>query len=464
MPQKLRMGNQQRRQFFKQCTLAATATGLHCGASTTHGAADGSPSVRADRSLKTEVLVVGGGPAGIGAAVGAAKAGATTLLIEDCGFFGGVAAWGLGMCMNQMRPNNEPRGFVHEMLLQKLQEYGEQAVRTSSHQFYVNVEYLKVAVLDVLDTVGCKYLVHAKAVDALTDGNRVRSVLISTKSGLMEIEFDVVVDCTGDADVAHFAGAATDIETGKLTPQTLLLNIANLDHFDGQMMQGVAKKARSKYPLVPKNWGLKPVSNCNHHVINHAGTRDLGNFDITDPFQFSEAECLSRRQVVQMVQAMREFGQGDLQHCEIVGASPRIAVRESRRIVGGYVLSEQDALEGSRFEDVVAWRSGWLDMGFTRMAQMKIHQVPYRALVPDQLDGLLAAGRCISATHVGLSAGKSMGNCFATGHAAGIAAALASQQKKAPRDLSVKHIQTLLANDGVDLTKGGEVQSKRMPN
>jgi succinate dehydrogenase/fumarate reductase flavoprotein subunit len=93
---------------------------------------------------------------------------------------------------------------------------------------------------------------------------------------------------------------------------------------------------------------------------------------------------------------------------------------------------------------------------------MKIHQVPYRSLIPEGMEGLLAAGRCISATHEGASSGKSMGNCIATGHAAGIAAALASKTGKTPREINVAEIQKILTNDGVDLTKGGESQSRNM--
>jgi len=103
---------------------------------------------------QTDVLVVGGGPAGIGAALGAARAGAKTLLIESQGFFGGVAAWSLGMPINQMRPERKPRSVVHELLIQKLLAYGDQAVCIGQHQLYCNVDYLKVAVLDALDEVG----------------------------------------------------------------------------------------------------------------------------------------------------------------------------------------------------------------------------------------------------------------------------------------------------------------------
>lgn len=216
--------------------------------------------------------------------------------------------------------------------------------------------------------------------------------------------------------------------------------------------------------MIPKGWGLKKVSNCQHFYINHAGTRDLGNFDVTDIEQFSQAECLSRRQAVQMAQTMREFSQGPIRNCELLGTSPRIGVRESRRIQGGYVLSEEDAINGTRFDDAVALRSGWLDIGFVRVTQMKVHQVPYLALVPNQVDRLLAAGRCISATHEGASAGKSMGNCFATGHACGIAAALACEQEENPRDLDVQEIQRRLTQDGVDINRGGETQSTKMAN
>ena len=121
-------------------------------------------------------------------------------------------------------------------------------------------------------------------------------------------------------------------------------------------------------------------------------------------------------------------------------------------------------MNGARFEDVIAWRSGWLDIGFTRVTQMKIHQVPYRSIVPEQIDYLLTAGRCISASHEAAAAGKSIGNCIATGHAAGIAAALSSKEKKPPRELDVKKIQEILRNDGVDLTKGGETQDSKMAN
>ena len=127
---------------------------------------------------------------------------------------------------------------------------------------------------------------------------------------------------------------------------------------------------------------------------------------------------------------------------------------------GPYVLTEEDALAGRKFDDVIAWRSGFLDIGFVRLSRMKIHDVPYRAIIPVKLDGLLMAGRCISATHVAASAGKSMGNCVATGHAAGLAASMSVKKQCLPRELKVDQLQDALRADSVDLTRGGESQDE----
>jgi len=159
-----------------------------------------------------------------------------------------------------------------------------------------------------------------------------------------------------------------------------------------------------------------------------------------------------------MVQAMREFGGEELKDIELSGTGTQIGVRETRRVKGLYVLTEEDALTGRTFDDAIAWRSGFLDIGFVRLSKMKIHDVPYRALLPEKVDGLLVAGRCISATHVAASAGKSMGNCVATGHAAGIAAALAAEKGCLPREVNVGGLQNALRADGVDLSRGGESQ------
>lgn len=412
-----------------------------------------------------DVLVVGGGPAGIGAALGAARTGAKTLLVENHAFFGGVAAWSLGMQMNQMRAFGRPRSVVHELLISKLLAYGEQAVALGQHEVWSNVEYLKVAILDALDEAGANYLVHLRAVDAVVERNRLTGVIVATKRGLMAIRAACVVDCTGDADVACYAGAETMIEPDRLMPMTLALTLSNLGP-GGKAADIVAAMlaGRRKYPLITSGFlEVKQVAHCNAFWINHAGTADMGRVDATDPRQRTVAECRSRRQALQMIQAIRDSENPDLRRIEWGAAGPQVSVRETRRIKGCYVLTEEDAIAGRRFDDAIAWRAGFIDLGGqtgAKLAGMRVHDVPYRSLLPEKLDGLLVGGRCISATHVGAAAGKSMGNCMATGHAAGLAAALAARKRILPRELRAGELQEKLRADRVRL----DIQDREQDN
>ncbi len=133
-------------------------------------------------------------------------------------------------------------------------------------------------------------------------------------------------------------------------------------------------------------------------------------------------------------------------------------MRETRRVKGSYILNEEDAVKGRTFEVVIAWRSGYLDLMGYKFTKMMIHDVPYRSILPEKVDALLTAGRCISATHVSMAAGKSMGNCVATGHAAGLAAAMSAKKGIQPRELKVAQLQDALRKDGVDLKMGGKIQ------
>ena len=449
-----------RREFLSNASAAlAGGAALAAGAVPARGQSPTAPAIAARHPTMADVdvLVVGGGPAGIGAALGAARKGAKTLLIEHHSFFGGVAAWSMGMQMNQMRPGGKPRSQVHELLIAKLKAYGDQAVRLGQHEVWCNVEYLKVAVLDALDEVGCRCLVHVRAADALVENSRVAGVVVATKQGLMTIRARAVVDCTGDADVAFYAGAETMKQADALMPMTLGFTLTNINKTQvcPADVEQAMHKARGKYPLIPSSFiEVKQVAHSVSWWVNHSGTADLGRVDPTDVEQRTKAECFSRRQALQMVQALRESGQPAFQQIEWSGTGPQVSVRESRRVKGVYVITEKDAMSGRTFEDAIAWRSGFLDLGGQKggkYVKMQIHDVPYRAILPEKLDGLLTAGRCISATHTAAAAGKSMGNCMATGHAAGLAGALCARKNCQPRELKVAELQAALRADGVDL-------------
>jgi glycine/D-amino acid oxidase-like deaminating enzyme len=415
-------------------------------------------SIAGSRTLdEVDVLIVGGGPAGIGAALGAARKGAKTLLVENHSFFGGVAAWALGMPINQIRPGGKPRSAVHEVLVEKIQAYGDQAVRLGKHELWCNVEYLKVAVLDALEQVGCRYLVHVRAADAIVKNNRVGGVVVATKRGLMAIMAKVVVDCSGDGDVAYYAGAETMMDPVALMPMTLSLALTNIDkakvRYDD--VRNAIRKARQKHPLIPSGFlEVNQIAGSASWYINHSGTADTGRVDAMDPIERTKAECAGRQQALQMVQALRETDNPDLRRIEWIGTGPQVSVRESRRVKGVYIITEKDAMAGRRFDDTIAWRSGYLDPGGQpggRFGRMKVHDVPFRAIVSEKLEGLLMAGRCISTTHVGAAAGRSMGNCMATGHAAGVAAAICAKKRIMPREVDVREVQAALRADAVDL-------------
>ncbi len=407
-----------------------------------------------------DILVVGGGPAGIGAALGAARTGAKTLLIENHSFFGGVASWMLGMEINQIRPGGKPRSAVHELLVDKLVALGDQAVvigTVHGHELWCNVEYLKVAVLDALESVGARYLVHVRAVDAVVEKNRVVGAVIGTKRGLMAIRAGAVIDCTGDGDVAFYSGAETMTDPKSLMPMTLGLAITNLDKNKVRAadISAAIRNGRKKYPLIPSGFlEIRPIVRSSSWFINHSGTADMGRIDVTDPLERTKAECNSRRQALQMAQALRESSNPDISQIEWVAGGPQVSVRESRRVKGIYVITEEDARTGRKFQDTIAWRSGLMDPGGEiggPGGSMRTHDVPYRAIVPEKVDGLLVAGRCISTTHVAAAAAKSMGNCMATGHAAALAAAIAVKRGIQPREVKVAELQDRLRADGVDL-------------
>jgi len=165
-----------------------------------------------------------------------------------------------------------------------------------------------------------------------------------------------------------------------------------------------------------------------------------------------------------MVTALREFGEEGPEDPQLIATGTQGGAREMRRAKGRHGLAEDDALAGGRtFDDVITGCSGYPDIGFVRFEPMKIHQAPYRAIVHEKMDGLLVAGRCVSATHVAASAGKSMGNCLAMGHAAGLAAALSVQRGPLPRHLPAVEWQQALRQDGVDLARGGEEEDPNMP-
>jgi len=386
-----------------------------------------------------DVLVVGGGPAGIGAALAAKRQGVKCLVVESYSFFGGSAVWGLGKPMEQMRPGSKPRSAIHELLLKHLTDLSSQAARIENHSVYPNVHFLKAAIVDALDEVECPYYVHVQAADAVVEDNRITGVILATKQGLMRVSAKVVLDCTGDASIASFARASTLSEDSPSAPLSLTAAYIDVDVSSVKTgdITSAFDSARQKYPLLPKTvHGLKQVSNCSFGYMDHSGTSGFGSLDPLDPVQRSQAECKSRRQVLQMEHAMRESSTTALQDIDICEGASQVCVPLPRRVKGLYTLTGQDVAKGADFPDTIALRYEMVNNALVSCG------VPYRTMVPEDVDGILIAGSGISADSSAVS--TAAGNCMATGHAAGLAAAMSVRQGIMPRDLDAAKLQEAL--------------------
>lgn len=409
-----------------------------------------------------DVVVAGGGPAGLGAAVAAAQNGAKTLLVEQRAFFGGVAALGLWMPLNRVLIDGKPRPGFAGLLVKKLKEFGPEVVRIGEHEIHVHPEYLKLVTFEILEEVGVTYLLHSKVAEVIKHSNTIRGVVLESKSGKIRVDAKVVVDATGDGDVAALAGAEWlkgREDDGFLSPMTLLFAVGNvdMDRFDafrrkGGNLREILKEGSSEGYILPEAVGLDRATLPGIVSVNSSGTKTLGSLDGTNVWDLTKAERHGRRMAVDFVRLMRDKAIPGFESCYLLYVSPQIAVRETRRIVGEYTLTEEDVTVGNRFDDVVARRYGFLDVGYVLFKPMASpHDVPYRCLLPKTIDNLLVAGRCISTSHISHSAGKSMGNQMAIGMAAGTAAALSVRHNLPPRKINVKELQCLLVAQGMQL-------------
>ena len=435
---------------------------------------------RKEQQLDVDVLVAGGGPAGLGAALGARRTGVRTLLVERMGFLGGVGAIGLGMDIGQMRPDGKPRSKIHEALIEQLQKFGDSASRFEDREVFkkeiqkghaalvTNTEYLKLAAFKVLEEYDCDYLLHSFVSDTIVERGAVTGVVISSKEGLLHVNAKRVVDATGDGDVCFFAGCpmAKGREGDEfLSPMTSLFVIGGVDvaealEYQGQWNNLYVDKTRLNILMeegrragyeVPDLIVIKPTIYPGSVFANHSGTRTQGVLDGTNPRDQTKAERIMRQQAADVVRLLRDKKVPGFANAYLQQVSAWSGVRETRRIIGEYILTKEDAMTAAKFPDAIAQRSGIMDIGFVHWEKMTPHDVPYRALIPKKIDNILASGRHISTTHEGVSCGKSMGNCMATGHAAGVAAALSIHEGVTPRDLNVRLVQERLIEDGVPL-------------
>ncbi len=401
-------------------------------------------SWRASVMHTCDVLVIGGGSAGASAAVASALQGASVTLVERYGFLGGTGAMVLDTFYGFFTPGSEERkvvGGVPDRVIEGLDRRGMVLKRPNTYGAGAGLTYdpetLKLVWDELAQEAGVDVLHHATFVDVLRDGARVTGAVLATKGGLRAVRAGAVVDASGDADVAARAGAPFEDAGADGTAQSLTTTFRMID-VDVEEALAFPKRElwarmheaaeRGDYDL-PRREGsahITPFPNAMHTNM----TRVAG-VDATDPEQLSRAEREGRKQAFEYARFLRECVPG-YARAHLSGLSVQIGVRESRRIRGEYWLTRDDVLGAASFPDAVARCGAPIEEhhagGDTRWEYLpdgETVDIPYRCLLPREVEGLVVAGRCLSASHDAHASVRSMGQCMAMGQAAGVAAALA---------------------------------------
>lgn len=455
-----------------------------------------------------DVCVVGGGSAGIAASVAAARAGARTILIERYGFLGGTSTAGMvGPFMTSWSADGRERiiaGVFAELVARMVALGGavDPATTEANSRWNAwitvghanvtpfNVEACKLAALQLVEEAGVETWYHTSFVKTQRTGATIDGVVVHTKAGLGLVAARMVVDCSADADVAAEAGVPFRKgreSDGRMMPATMFMRLGNVDdarveaharaHPDERLFMSIVRKAREEgrwdYPreyLLISREPQPGVYRCNI-------TRLIG-IDGTDPRDLSRAEAQGRMDCLKIFAFMRANCPG-LENAQLLETAAQIGIRETRHIVGRYTLTVEDVLQGRRFPDAIGrcsypvdihdltgTRSTIIALGGAvdpatmsaedraRFAQdaprdaPSFYDIPYRCLVPQGADNLLVAGRPISATHDAAASVRVIPPCYATGQAAGLAAALCARGNTAPAALDPDQLRRALADQG----------------
>jgi len=412
---------------------------------------------------QTDVLVVGGGPSGFAAACSSARMGVKTLLVERYGFLGGMATAGLvNPFMISRVSGRDIIGGVFAEVVDELKKRGaaEEGELFSQPHIFFDHEILKSVLLDLAVESQAKLVLHSFLGGVITKENEIKGVIVQSKSGEGRILAKVVIDATGDGDVASMSGATCyrgRPEDYLMQPATLNFKLGGVDENkmpsrdDINKIYGNAKnEGRIKNPRENVLW-FKALRQGEIHFNSTRVTK----IDGTKAADLTKAEIEGRRQVMELFGFLKKDVPG-FESSYLLATGPQIGIRETRRIKGEYTLTEKDIVESGKFKDVICMASYPIDVHspsgegtvFEPLPEGASYDIPYRCLLPKEITGLLVSGRAISVSHEALSSTRVMPTCMAIGQAAGVAGALSVLRKTSPKKVDIADLQKELKEQG----------------
>lgn len=436
-----------------------------------------------------DVLVLGGGPSGLIAALSAAESGLKVGLVENRSFVGGNMTIGLPILGFLGQKGNQIIQGMPQNFIDRLKKAGG----SSDHRYcplhmsltIVEPELVKTVGLEMLLEAGVDVTLHSMIAGVIKNGRDISGIILQNKGGREVFTAKQYIDCTGDADVAYAAGVPTEKgnDSGGLQPPTLMFCLAGVD--TEKLRHSIADHPKTyMLDFIPNEYfqqnnqfivvGLKElIKEAREHGFNIATERTIiitglkpgeawinmtrmAGVDGTDPRSLTAGEIEGRRQIPDIQRYLKEYVPG-FENSYFTKTAPFLGIRETRRIVGHYTMDRDDVLNRVRFEDAIAVASYPIDIhrptddGCTLEWSGDCYDIPYRSLVPLEVDNLLVAGRCISTTHEAMAAIRVMATCMAMGEAAGRAAAMCVQQAIRPEDVKVPELQGELRAHGAYL-------------
>jgi hypothetical protein len=392
-----------------------------------------------------DVVVAGGGPGGVSAAVAAAKHRAKVLLVERYGYLGGMATAGLVnpfMAYTVKTTGQNIASDTFNEILDRLAARGGLA----QDRVTFDDEQMKLVLDEMLEAYGVTSLLHSTVMGAEVQEGGVRAIRITGKSGELRLGGKVFIDSTGDGDLATLAGCEVEIgrpEDGFCQPMTLCFRVAGVDtggetyHWDHPLrleIDRVYQAAKEQAAISNPREDVLIFATLRPDVLHFNTTRVIQRSAV-DVFDLTEAERSGRKQVVEMVALVRQHVPA-FKNAYLQKMAAHIGVRESRRVMGGYLLTAEEVLAGTKFPDGIARSVYPVDIHnpagtgtvLKHLADDAYYEIPYRCLVPKGMHNLLIGSRCISATHEAHSSLRVMPVVSGIGEAAGIAAAISAQR------------------------------------